>query len=107
MNIIMLERDQLAVGGSAEAHALLRARTMTDCLEHHFAADDELDRLAELPRCRRSQRAVRPWPQLTAKARAQEFGNHANALLRQAEHLREYAAQVKHSLRCLVKRQRR
>ena len=55
VDVIVLERDELALRRGAEPHTLLSARTMTDRLEHHLAADHELHRLAELPRRRRGQ----------------------------------------------------
>ena len=67
---------------------------MADRLEHHLAAEHELDRLAELPRRRRGERAMRPGPQLAAETRADELGDDADVLFRQAEHLREHAAHV-------------
>ena len=57
VDVVVLQRDELAVGRGAEAHALLRAGAMTDRLEHHLAADHELDRLAELPRRSRGERS--------------------------------------------------
>ena len=48
VDVVVLERDELAVGRRAEPHSLLGARPMADGLEHHLAADHELDRLAQL-----------------------------------------------------------
>ena len=107
VDVVVLERDELAVRRGAEPHALLGARAMADRLEHHLAADDELDRLAELPRRRGGERTMRPRPQLAAETRADELGDDADVLLRQAEHLREHAPQVDDALRRLVERQRR
>src|SRR5207253_11021782 len=98
-NVVVLERDEFAVAGGAEAHALLSARAMTDRLKHHLAADHEFHRLAELPRRGRGERTVRPWKQLAPEARANELGDDANVLFRQAEHLREHAPQVDDPLR--------
>src|SRR2546425_3036776 len=58
---------------------------MTDRLKHHLAADHKFDRLAELPRRCGGEHTMRPRPQLASKARAQEFGDDPDALLRQAE----------------------
>ena len=80
---------------------------MTDRLEHHLAADHELDRLAELPRRRGGERTMRPRPQLAAETRANEPGDDADVLLRQPEHLREHAPEVEDPLRPLVQGQRR
>ena len=107
VHVVVLQRDELAVGRRAEAHALLGARPMPGRLEHHLAADHELHRPAELPRRRGGERAVRPWPELAAEARAQEPGDDANVLLRQPEHLREDAPEIEDPLRPLVERQRR
>src|SRR5256885_7361291 len=48
---------------------------------------------------------MRPWPKLAAEARADKLGNDANALFRQTEHLREYAAHIEDRLRFLVERE--
>ena len=80
---------------------------MADRLEHHLAAEHELDRLAELPRRRGGERAMRPGPQLAAETRADELRDDADVLFRQAEHLREHAPQVDDALRLLVERQHR
>ena len=56
VDVVVLERDELAVGRGAQPHALLGAGPMADRLEHHLAADDELHRLAELPRRRGGER---------------------------------------------------
>ena len=62
VDVIVLERDELSVTGRAETHALLGPWAMTDGLEHHLAAEDEFDRLAQLPRRRHGERTMRPWP---------------------------------------------
>ena len=46
VDVIVLERDELSLRRGAEAHPLLGAGTMTDRLEHHLAAEHELDRFA-------------------------------------------------------------
>ena len=46
IDVVVLERDELAFRCRAEPHALLSARAMTDSLEHHFPAKHELDRFA-------------------------------------------------------------
>src|SRR4029077_4591581 len=61
VDVIVLERDELSVRCGTEAHPLLGAGTMTNCLEHHLAADDKFDRLAQLPRRRAGGRAMGPW----------------------------------------------
>src|SRR5580704_16136219 len=105
VDVVVLERDELPISGSAEANALLRPRTMTDRLEHHFAADDEFDGLMELPRRRDGERTMRPWPKLAAKARTNKLGDDADVLLRQPEHLREYAPKIENALGLLINRQ--
>jgi hypothetical protein len=67
---------------------------MTDRLEHHLAADHELDRLAQLPRRRGGERTMRPRPKLAAETRADELRDDADVLFRQAEHLREHARRL-------------
>ena len=78
---------------------------MTDRLEHHLAAEHELDRFAQLPRRRDRERTVGPWPQLAAETGAEKLGDDAHILFRQAEHLRQHAAQVDDALRLFVDRQ--
>ena len=46
VDVVVLERDELAFRSSAEPHLLLGARAMTRTLERHFAAKHELDWLA-------------------------------------------------------------
>src|SRR5205807_5592053 len=104
-DIVVLQRDQLPVGGCAQPHALLCAGAMTDRLEHHLAADHELDRLAQLPRRRGGERTVRPWPQLASKARTEKLRDDADILSWQAEHLREHAPEVEYPLPRFVQRQ--
>ena len=60
VDIVVLHRDQLAVGRGAETNALLGARAMTDRLEHHLAAEHEFHRLAQLPRRGRGECTIRP-----------------------------------------------
>ena len=91
VNVVVLERDELAFRRGAEPHSLLRPRTMTCRLEHHLAAEHKLDRFAQLPRRRDGERAMRPRPKLAAETRANKLGDDADVLFRQAEHLREYA----------------
>jgi hypothetical protein len=45
VDVIVLERDELALRCGAEPHTLLSERAMTGCLERHLAAEHELDRL--------------------------------------------------------------
>ena len=73
IDVVVLERDELAFRRRAEPDALLCARPVTDRLEHHLAADHEFDRLAELPRRGGGERTLRPWPQLAAETRANKF----------------------------------
>ena len=93
-DVIVLERDELAVRGRAQPHALLRSGTMPNRLEHHFAAHDDFDGLSELSRRRDGERAMGPGPQLAAEARTEEFRDHADVFLWQAEHLREHISRV-------------
>ena len=95
----MLERDEFSVACRAEPHALLGARPVTDRLEHHLTAEHELHRLAQLPRRCGRKRAVCPWKQFAAETRANELCDDPDVLLRQIEHLREYAPKVDDSLR--------
>ena len=60
VNVILQERDELAVGRGPEADALLRTRAMADGFEHHLAADDELH---GLPRLRAAAAASAHWGQ--------------------------------------------
>ena len=46
IDVVVLERDEFALGCGAQPHALLRVRAMTGRLERHLAAEHELDRLA-------------------------------------------------------------
>src|SRR5437763_11556915 len=80
VDVVVLERDQLSLSGGAETHPLLRARTMTDTLEHHLAAEDEFDRFAQLPRRRDGERTMRPGPELAAETGANKLGDDANTL---------------------------
>ena len=105
VDVVVLERDEFAVRRRAKPHALLRARPVTDRLEHHLAAEHEFHRLAQLPRRRGGERTLRPWKQLAAETRADELGDDADVLFRQAEHLREHAPEVDDSLRRVVQRQ--
>ena len=107
IDVIVLERDELALGRGAEPHPLLGARSMTGRLEHHLAAEHELDWLAKLPRRCRRERTMRPWPKLAAEPRANELGDDAHVLFRQTEHLRQHAPHVEDRLRFLVNRQHR
>src|SRR3954467_2889803 len=88
-NVVVLERDELALRGRARAPALLCSGTMANRLEHHFAADHDFDGLSKLSRRRGGERAMGPRPQLATKTRADEFRDHADVFLRQPEHLRE------------------
>ena len=72
---------------------------MTDGLEHHLPAEHEFHRLAQLPRRGGSEGTMRPWKELTAETRTDELGDDPDILLRQTEHLREYAPAVDDSLR--------
>src|SRR2546423_13957423 len=45
---------------------------------------------------------MRPWPELTAETRANELGDDAHVLVRQTEHLREYATKIEDGLRLLI-----
>ena len=56
---------------------------------------------------RRRERAVRPRPELSAEAGAEELRDDAHVLHRQPEHLRQHAALVEDGLRGFVERQRR
>ena len=67
VDVIVLERDELAVGSGAEPHTLLRAGAMTDRLEHHLATEHELDRLAQLFRRRDRKRTMRPREKFAAE----------------------------------------
>ena len=62
INIIVLQRDELAFAGGAEPDSLLSVRAMTDRLEHHLAAEHEFDWLAKLPRRSGRERTMRPRP---------------------------------------------
>ncbi len=79
---------------------------MSDALEHHPAAHHQLHRPAELPRGGRRERRLGPGPQLAAEARAQEFRDDPDVVLRHAQHLCEHVAVVDHPLRGLVQRER-
>ena len=46
VDVIVLQREELALTRCAHADALLRACAMPDGLEHHLAADDQLHRFA-------------------------------------------------------------
>ena len=105
IDVVVLERDELAVRCRAEPHTLLGAGAMTGRLERHLAAEHELDRLAYLPRRRHRQRTMRPRPKFAAETRANKLGDDAHVLFRQTEHLREHAAHVEDPLRLLVDRQ--
>ena len=107
VDVIVLERDELSVSCGAEAHPLLGAGTMTNRLEHHLAADDKFDRLAQLPRRRDGERAMCPWPQLAAETGANKLRDDTDVLFRQPEHLREDASKVEDALRLLVNGQHR
>ena len=39
VDVIVMQRDELAVGGCAETHALLSARAVSDGVEHHLASE--------------------------------------------------------------------
>src|SRR5262249_40176683 len=107
VNVIVLQRDKLAIGSGAKAHALLRAGAMADGLKHHLATDDELDGLAKLS-CRGGcQRTVGPRKQFAAKAGTDEFCDDTNIFLRQSEHLGKHALQVEDALRRFVERKLR
>ena len=101
-DVIVLKREELSVRARTQSYTLLRARTMADGLEHHFAANHDLDRLSKLPRRCGRERTVGPWPQLATEARAKEFCHYADVLLRQAEHLRKHASSVEKGLSGLV-----
>src|SRR2546423_1832814 len=45
---------------------------------------------------------MRPWPELAAETRANELGDDAHVLVRQTEHLREYATKIEDGLRLLI-----
>ena len=104
VHIVVLQRDELAVGRGPEPHALLSARTMADGLEHHLAAHDKLYRLAKLPRRRCRERAVRPRKKFAAETGADKLRDDADVFLRQAEHLCEHRLQIDDALRRLVQR---
>src|SRR6266404_1875488 len=107
VDVIVLERDELAFGCGAQPHPLLGARAMTDRLEHHFSTDDELNRFAKLPRRCGGERTMGPRPKLTAETRANELGDDADVLFRRTEHLGENGPEVENPLRFLVERQHR
>ncbi len=62
VDVVVLERDELSFSGGTETHPLLGAGTMAYRLKHHLAADDEFDRLAQLPRRRDGERTMGPGP---------------------------------------------
>src|SRR5207247_9852950 len=86
-DVIVLQRDEVAVRGHAQPHALLRSGPMPNRLEHHFAAHDDFDGLSELSRRRDRERTMGPRPQLAAEARTEEFRDAADVFLWPAEHL--------------------
>src|SRR5688572_20669222 len=98
VDVVVLERNKLPVFGGTEPHTLLGARTMTNALEHHLAADDKFDRLAQLARGRDGERAMCPWPQLAAETGANKLGDDTDILAWQPEHLREDTSKVEDAL---------
>src|SRR5947209_11383903 len=107
VDVIVLERHELAFGCGAQPHALLGAGAMTDRLKHHLATEHELNRFAKLPRRCGGERTMCPWPKFTAETRANEFGNDADVFFRQTEHLCENSPEVEDALRFLIERQQR
>src|SRR5207248_2314966 len=73
IDIIVLQRYELAVARGAEANTLLSARPMADRLEHHLATDDQLHRSAYLPGRGDGKRNVRPRIKLAAESRAKKL----------------------------------
>src|SRR5262245_5906269 len=67
IDVIVPQRDQFALRRCADTDALLGARPMTDCVEHHLAGEYQSHRPAELPRCSGGERTHRPWPQFAAE----------------------------------------
>src|SRR5258705_1087607 len=102
IDIVVLQGNEAAVGGGANAHTLLRAWAMAHRLEHHLAAEHEFHRLAQLPRCRRRKCAMCPRIELAAETRTNELRDDPHVLLRQAEHLCEYTTEIYKSLRRLL-----
>src|SRR5262249_32905488 len=107
VDVVVLQRDELAVLRGAEPHALLGAGAMAGRLEGHLAAENQLDRLAQLSGGGDGERAVRPWPELAPEAGADEPGDDADILFGQPEHLRENAPHVEDALRLFVDRENR
>src|SRR5262249_20680219 len=60
VDVTVLQREQLAFPGGADPDALLRARPVTDRVEHHLAAQHESDWPANLPSGGCGQRTMRP-----------------------------------------------
>ena len=104
IDVVVHERDQLAVPGCAEPNTLLSTRPVPDRLEHHLAADDQLHRLSELPGRCCGKRNMGPGIELAAEARAQELRNDSHVLSSKAEHLCQHTARVNHSLRRVIQR---
>src|SRR5439155_10327252 len=101
-DIVMLERDELAFRCGAQSHVLLSAGAMARRLERHLPAENELNRLADLPRRRHRQRTMCPRPKFAAETLADKLRDDAHVLVRQTKHLREHAAHVEDGLRFLV-----
>src|SRR5689334_4690504 len=105
VNVIMVQRHELALACGAQANALLCQRAMADRMEHHLASEHQPHWPTDLSRSGCGKRTQRPRPQLASKTRAHELCDHTHLLDRQAEHLREHTPQVDHSLRRFVQRE--
>ena len=106
VDVIVLQRDELAVLHSAESQALLGARTMADRLKHHLPADDGFHRPAQLPR-RPRPRAGQMCPRVTVPPNPEPTNlvMMLHVFLWQAEHFRQHAClQIADSLRRFIQR---
>ena len=99
---IVNEGHELALRRGAQADSLLGARAMTDILEHHIARDYELNGAAEVARGLRRDESVRPGPELSAEAGAEEARDDANIFNGYTEHLGHDILRVADGLRGLV-----
>ncbi len=103
--VVLLDGDELALGGGAQSDALLGTWSMADVREHHLAGERELDGPVELACSHRSQCRVRPREELAAKAGANEAGDDLDVLLGDAQDLGHDIAVVDNALRGLVERE--
>ena len=100
--VVLLEREELAVGGCAESHALLGAGAMADIREHHLAGKSELDWPIQLSRGSGGDSRVWPWEELAAESGTDVAGDDFDVLLGLAQYLRENGLMVHNTLRRLV-----